>query len=66
MTYDEAIFCPRCRLPGVARTEEVADAKGCRMTMVRCLRLECPYYKRTWFFAMDAENTVLYHTLYNT
>jgi hypothetical protein len=64
--YETGIVCPRCGRPSHARAEEDADGKGVRLVMCRCVYKECTYYARTWFFAIDDTNEVLYHTLYDT
>jgi len=66
LTYEEATKCPRCGRISPTRVEEEADEKGVRLAMSRCTERSCTYYAKVWFFALDPENEVLYHTLYNT
>lgn len=66
LSFEDAVLCPRCRVEARWRAEDKADGAGARLVMAYCTRPECPYYRRSWFFAIDDVNTVLYHTLYNT
>jgi hypothetical protein len=65
LTYERAIICPRCGRPAPATTEEKEDDQGVRMTVARCGEKSCSFYGNLWFFAMDRQNVVVYHTIYN-
>lgn len=66
LAYEEAIKCPRCGREALTRTEEQEDDKGIRMAVSRCGERSCSYYGKVWFFALDRDNTAIYHTIYNT
>lgn len=62
-TYEQAILCPRCGAGGMGRVEMTKDdSPDERLIRVFCNVRQCSYYGRTWFFAVDPRNDVIYHT----